>query len=129
MLSEKVGRSRTPFYIVIIYYISQVKNHLSKDFFSRQIEKYITRSSTVDTRLVVYSVTFPSLACLVEAYGRLADVKEEEGLGLVSDVCLEIAPDDHVPSGAVFTVEELLDVLGLLLLGDMGVDGDGGDGL
>ena len=70
-----------------------------------------------------------SLASLVEAYGRLADVEEEEGFGLVCHVGLEVAPDDDVPRGAVLAVEELLDVPGLLFLGYVRVDGDGSDGL
>ena len=47
----------------------------------------------------------------------------------MGDVGLEIAADDYVPGGPIFAVKELLDVLGLLLLSYVGVDGDGGDGL
>ena len=44
-------------------------------------------------------------------------------------VGLEVTADDHVPRGAVLTVEELLDVLRLLSLCLLLVDGDSSDRL
>jgi len=51
------------------------------------------------------------ILALVQAYSSLAYIEENEALALVRHECAEVSAHDAVPRGAVFLVEEGLDVL------------------